>query len=189
MKSLKIGNIENTICDYGYHKGKHCVLLTTCVSEKKQVLTLQQIHKYVDECSPKLVLIQGHTELAEDDPCNPRSFTPNILKAFLGMSKVPIHITTKGCWETNLMVDWMCLRFDRNKYPLHESVRYASEAIINVSSPEDIESWLYCADEKLSYMHTWLKEKNSHETDTYIRDYVMTETNLSLKYQSPTMQI
>lgn len=189
MKSLQIGRIENSICEYGFHRGKHCVLLTTCVSEVKQKLTLQQIHKYVDECQPKMILLQGETELNEDDPCNPKSFTPQVMQAFLDGTKVPIHVTTKGSWEQSYQVDWITLRFDRHSYPMHENVRYGSEAVINVATPEDLEAWLYCADDKLTYIHSWIKAKKNYETDDYIRDYIMTETNLGLKWHERTDQI
>lgn len=76
MKKLNIKRIENAVCEYGFHRGKHCVLLTTCVTEDSPQMSLQQIHKYVDECKPKLILLQGETDNPQDDPCNPQSFTP-----------------------------------------------------------------------------------------------------------------
>ena len=189
MKKLNIKRIENAVCEYGFHRGKHCVLLTTCVTEDSPQMSLQQIHKYVDECKPKLILLQGETDNPQDDPCNPQSFTPVIMSAFLQSTKYPIHITTMGSWETNLMVDWVTIRFCKESYPLHSNVTYGGEAIINVETLDDIEAWLYCADEKLTCIHSWIKQKNGFETDDLIKDYIMTETHLDLKWHAPTPQI
>jgi hypothetical protein len=152
-------------------------------------MSLQSIHKYVDECDPCFVQIQGETDLMEDDPCNPESFTPQLTKAYLDSTNKPIHLTTKGCWPVNLMVDNFTLRFDPNNYPTHENIRYGSEAIVEVRHEEDIESWLYCADEKLDYIRTWLKAKKGYDTTEMIKDYILTEGIKGLRWHADTLQI